>query len=240
LGKNEFLDYIPDDVYNLRQLEYLFIGHNDFLAGEIPADIGSRLPALRDLSFQSSNRIRRLPESMVNLTKLTLLDLTDNALTGPIPETLGNIPTLQFLFLNKNNFSGTVPESIQKASELSIVLLNSNSITGNLSGFCQISNNPRDIIQTLVSDCDNDGDDDDTSEVQCPCCTTCCTDNISCDVDEFYGEQDPIWDYNYTRENYLFNNGQPIYPVKDPPTATNFYIPPPPGFNWSSFGIPPP
>ena len=46
---------------------------------------------------------------MGNLTKLEVLELYDNQLSGEIPAELGNLPNMQWLELDKNQLSGEIP-----------------------------------------------------------------------------------------------------------------------------------
>jgi hypothetical protein len=50
--------------------------------------------------------------------------------------------------------------------------------------------------------------------LDCPCCTTCCSDKVSgCNNEEWYGELDPVWQYKYARRAYSFNEAKVIFPI---------------------------
>ncbi|KAK3423639.1 hypothetical protein EUGRSUZ_F00511 [Eucalyptus grandis] len=90
--------------------------------GELPPNIFS-LPNLLDLnldyndftvSFPKSNwsnnctLIGSIPSSLVNLTKLTTLDLSRNELTGHIPSFVVKLEQLMYVDLSLNNFTGVL------------------------------------------------------------------------------------------------------------------------------------
>jgi hypothetical protein len=213
LANNNLTSRIPSELYSLSKLKYLFLAKNNFLAGKIPAKIGTLLPNLVDLSYRGTHRTGTLPTSIGNLKKLVLLDLFDNNLKGTIPTEIGQMGKLRFLFLNKNKFTGTLPKTFSKLSLLETVLLHDNDFHGGLGVGCNGTTRPR-LIDLVSADCSADATG--LAEVICPCCT-CCTDAVPCGVDDYYGDQDPVWDYNYTRTTYLFNGGANTYPVPDLP-----------------------
>ena len=78
-----------------------------------------------------------LPESLVNLSKLSNLILGNNQISG-IPESLGNLSHLQYLYLYNNQLS-VIPESLGNLSHLHSLYLYNNLLSvipeslGNLS-----------------------------------------------------------------------------------------------------------
>jgi len=62
--------------------------------------------------------------------RVTVLDLNDNSLSGPIPTELGNLRNLQELKLNDNSLSGTIPTELGNLSDLQELWLHSNSLSG--------------------------------------------------------------------------------------------------------------
>jgi Leucine-rich repeat (LRR) protein len=218
LANNNFGGHIPPSLFKLSNLQYLFLAHNNFNRGSIPSMLGEQLPALIDLSFRSTNRIGSIPSSMGKLSNLLLLDLHQNFLNGTLPESLGHLTQLQYLILNDNYLSSTIPLSFRNLTHLDTVLINANSFTGNVNNtLCLPGRN----YSTMTADCQQDVTDG-SFEVRCPCCTQCCaphaTRAIPCVVGtantadgDYYADQDPLWLYNYTRRNFLFNGGQPIF-----------------------------
>nr|CAD1844855.1 unnamed protein product [Ananas comosus var. bracteatus] len=81
----------------------------------------------------SSNNIRStLPEWLFNMTNLNVLDLSRNFLSGPIPGIFQNMPFLKVLNLGHNSLSGYIPLSIDHLSSLEELYLNSNRLNGTL------------------------------------------------------------------------------------------------------------
>lgn len=64
------------------------------------------------------------------LDGLTLLDLSNNDLTGPIPPGLGRLRSLQSIFLHGNRLTGGIPPELSELTNLTILNLDSNRLTG--------------------------------------------------------------------------------------------------------------
>jgi len=79
-----------------------------------------------------------------------------------------------------------------------LLLLEENSISGNLNFIC---NTAADIF--MMSDCASQGL---TQEVVCNCCDKCCHDGEYCHGADFLARFDPIWEDDYTRSVYLFQD----------------------------------
>jgi Leucine-rich repeat (LRR) protein len=214
LGSNEFTSAIPDTIFGLTNLVLLFLAYNDFAPGAIPASIDN-LESLVDLSLKETNRNGVIPASIGNLANLVLLDLNRNSLSGDIPSTIGNLNNLSFLFLNENQLVGEVPASFSNLQKLRTLLLNANSLTGSTTSVCAPSL-PQ--LNIFIGDCIDPSlvgtpgfvQDD---ELDCPCCTKCCSDNnANCKNEEWYGELDPVWEYKYARKAYSFNEASVVFP----------------------------
>ncbi|XP_052192025.1 LRR receptor-like serine/threonine-protein kinase GHR1 [Diospyros lotus] len=66
------------------------------------------------------------------LTRLTVLDLSNNYFFGPIPSSLSSLSNLQTLVLHSNSFSGAVPASLCNLKSLQSLDLSRNSLSGPL------------------------------------------------------------------------------------------------------------
>ncbi|PWA41480.1 leucine-rich repeat transmembrane protein kinase family protein [Artemisia annua] len=88
------------------------------------------LSKLGILSLQGNQITGGIPEEYGNLSSLTMLDLESNHLAGKIPSSLGNLKNLQFLILSQNNFEGPIPESLSSLPNLTSILLGYNNLTG--------------------------------------------------------------------------------------------------------------
>ncbi|KAJ8539299.1 hypothetical protein K7X08_013551 [Anisodus acutangulus] len=100
------------------------------LSGRIPAITGLHLPNLRQL-FLGENQIKgEIPLFITNASKLEILGLENNFLTGTIPTNLGNLRELQELHLQKDNeLYGLIPECLGNLSMLQDIFLSSNKLS---------------------------------------------------------------------------------------------------------------
>ncbi|KAL5212304.1 hypothetical protein ABZP36_023151 [Zizania latifolia] len=86
-----------------------------------------------DLSFPSFHIAKPIPASICNLKNLTLINLSNNNLTGDFPMVLYTCSALQYLDLSNNQFSGGLPDDISKlSSEMLHLNLSSNVFIGDV------------------------------------------------------------------------------------------------------------
>ena len=91
LDRNNFHGTLPDFSNGLTNLVTLDLSDNYF-SGELPAYVGSAgmrldgFSGLRDLILRNNSFNGTLPASIVNMTRLEHLDISDNKLTGLLPE----------------------------------------------------------------------------------------------------------------------------------------------------------
>ncbi|EOY13371.1 Uncharacterized protein TCM_031931 [Theobroma cacao] len=82
-----------------------------------------------------NNLIGEIPSSICNLMSISILDLSNNKLSGAIPDCLisrGKIPNLTVLDLHTNKFHGNIPDSLVVGNKLQILNLNNNDFDGPL------------------------------------------------------------------------------------------------------------
>lgn len=115
------LDYIPDNIENLRKLKILYMGGNYLI--KIPDSILT----LRNLEVLEAweNRIESIPKDIGILDKIWRLHLAGNKITE-LPESIGNLP-LKKLYLKHNNVS-YVPPSIGNWTRLDVFGLPINNL----------------------------------------------------------------------------------------------------------------
>lgn len=100
------------------------------LAGSLPKSI-VKLPYLKNLDLWANYLSGTIPQEWAS-TKLEILSVAVNHLTGPIPSYLGRITTLRYLNIQNNMFSGTVPPELGNLTNLENITLSANNLTGEL------------------------------------------------------------------------------------------------------------
>mmetsp|Transcript_31416 Transcript_31416/g.46325 ORF Transcript_31416/g.46325 Transcript_31416/m.46325 type:complete len:639 (+) Transcript_31416:352-2268(+) len=200
---------MPEELGNVKTLEYLFLADTSFTAGSIP-DTFQNLTALVDLSLKHSGRTGMIPSWIHVLKNLVLLDLDSNNLAGGVPREIGNLTDLTFLFLHRNNLEGTVPEELGMAKSLSYLFLDHNSLSGSLDPIC----NQLTRLRSSTSDCGYPN-----IEIDCTCCRVCCDDDNVTEActeiaeHDFLMSLDPHWSTDYKRFEPL--KGHTVYYIND-------------------------
>ncbi|XP_009351856.2 probable LRR receptor-like serine/threonine-protein kinase At1g07650 [Pyrus x bretschneideri] len=100
------------------------------LDGVLPPAL-SKLPYLKQVNLARNYLSGSIPRKW-NSTKLELLVLSVNNISGPIPGYLGSITTLQSLALESNLFSGALPQELGNLVNLERLYLRANNLTGEL------------------------------------------------------------------------------------------------------------
>ncbi|KAK1696110.1 hypothetical protein QYE76_012807 [Lolium multiflorum] len=140
VAKNNFSGLFPSSVCERGALRTISAGYNgftgiqqavqncttlvsvDFTANNIVAELrgcfGEHPESLALMAFSQNQLYGSLLTEqgevfVCNVTYLTLLDLSDNALNGGLPECIGDMPYLTFMDLSRNSFSGVVSFSCQ-------------------------------------------------------------------------------------------------------------------------------
>ncbi|KAK6931646.1 Leucine-rich repeat [Dillenia turbinata] len=160
LSYNSFSGFIPEEIENTKFLRVLDLSGNA-LQGKIPKNI-SNLCNLREFSV-NKNRISgdisniihgslpsfsnpQIYERHIFLDSnkfdgplpifygdVTVLDLSDNLLSGYIPQSIGYMmPELFILRVSNNKFIGTLPESLCQMESLRVLDVSKNQLTGKL------------------------------------------------------------------------------------------------------------
>ncbi|CAO2824454.1 unnamed protein product [Amaranthus hypochondriacus] len=145
LTNNSLEGIIPPSLGNCRSLMNLDLGDNN-LSGNIPPWTNDDLPMLIILKLQrnqlgkvkpknksgvfGNETISMIPESLCNITMLTILDLQKNKLSGTIPDCLS--PRLEMINFSSNKLSGVIPCPLSNLSSLAYLHLNDNELQGEI------------------------------------------------------------------------------------------------------------
>ncbi|URD84979.1 LRR receptor-like serine threonine-protein kinase [Musa troglodytarum] len=137
LSHNNLSGQIPHCLKSCTELATLDLGHNNFI-GNIPTWIGESLLYLKTLSLRSNAftdmwlfiKGSELEYTTRQLSMDTLIDLSNNYLSGNIPEELGNLHGLRSLNLSKNYLIGQIPWSIGRMKQLEVLDLSRNNLSG--------------------------------------------------------------------------------------------------------------
>ncbi|KAM2043165.1 hypothetical protein ACFX1R_038369 [Malus domestica] len=114
---------------NVCHIQSIFLTGQD-LDGVLPPAL-LKLPYLKQVNLARNYLSGSIPSEW-NSTKLELLVLSVNNLSGPIPGYLGSITTLHSLALESNLFSGTLPPELGNLVNLELLYLRANNLTGEL------------------------------------------------------------------------------------------------------------
>ncbi|XVF79043.1 hypothetical protein PTKIN_Ptkin14bG0188000 [Pterospermum kingtungense] len=172
IADNNFTGRIPNFIFqNWTKLEKLIIQASG-LSGPIPDIVGlqnltdlrisdlngaeakfpqlSDLPNLKRLILRSCNLVGWLPDSVWDLTKVKILDLSFNKLSGEIRSTLPSPNNLYQVFLNGNRFTGPIPQWILETNKEMNLFASTSGIINN-SGIVSCLGTPRCPAEPLHS-----------------------------------------------------------------------------------------
>ncbi len=104
---------------------------NNNLTNSIPNDI-LNLTHLRVLDLSGNNFNTTIPKNIGGLTKLDSLSLSNSKFIGNIPLELSNLAALKYLYLDDNKLSGAIPNDFGNLKNLLLLSANQNDLSGNL------------------------------------------------------------------------------------------------------------
>ncbi|GKV36497.1 hypothetical protein SLEP1_g44623 [Rubroshorea leprosula] len=154
LSRNSIQGNIPEWICEKDDLEILDLSHNN-LIGKIPNCLPKSLSVLnlqanffdgnipfgfpkgcglRNLNLHGNQMDGLLPRSLVNCSKLEVLDVGKNNIKDTFPHWLDSVPDLQVLVLRSNKFHGSVQSTKQSPSfpKLRVLDLSNNDFVGPL------------------------------------------------------------------------------------------------------------
>lgn len=101
IGGNQFSGmFLP--VYNLSSLEMIYLHDNRF-NGNLPLDIGAKLPNLRKIVIALNNFTGPLPDSFFNASNLERLELSYNQFRVKVAINFNSLKHLSCVNFGKNN-----------------------------------------------------------------------------------------------------------------------------------------
>jgi len=128
LGDNALTGTIPSAIGKLTNLKQLVLSYNNF-TGAFPKEIGA-LPL--QLLLAQSNQLtdKQALQTLSNISTLTTLDLSKNAISGTIPgDIFSKLRKIAVFAIGSNCFTGSLPDNICNAVNLDTLAL-----TGMTSG----------------------------------------------------------------------------------------------------------
>ncbi|KAL5549660.1 hypothetical protein UlMin_004891 [Ulmus minor] len=137
LCSNKFKGPIPSMSFRAFRLDL----SNNSLSGDISESLchpagDSRLSILRlGRNLLSGN----IPDCWMYYPSLKVIDLSNNNLTGAIPNSMGSLHGLNSLHLHNNSLSGELPSSLQNCTELGILDIGLNKFVGSIPNWIGIS-----------------------------------------------------------------------------------------------------
>ncbi|CAD5193705.1 unnamed protein product [Musa acuminata subsp. malaccensis] len=141
LRSNAFTGSIPR-FSHIASLQILDLSNNN-LSGTIPRSFGN-FPAMKlspqkgdyDIGGAAENMwlfVKGIESEYSSLLPLvTMIDLSNNGLSGSIPEELGNLQSLQTLNLSWNYLTGEIPNNIKGMQQLETLDLSRNNLSGSI------------------------------------------------------------------------------------------------------------
>jgi hypothetical protein len=211
VSNNALSGPMSSDIGNITSLRYLFLAQNQFDEGPIPSSFAN-LTKLEEISLKKTLRNGQFPAFATAWKELILLDLDNNALTGPLPEGLGNLSNLEFLLINRNQLSGEIPASLGDLINLRAAFMEQNNLTGSVDEtICKLPafalvNGVSVGNKVMAADCGT-SEAVPTKRVSCPCCTFCCIPGVEdCHDENELANLDPEWEIGYERFVFDFGN----------------------------------
>uniref|UniRef100_A0A6N2ME37 Protein kinase domain-containing protein n=1 Tax=Salix viminalis TaxID=40686 RepID=A0A6N2ME37_SALVM len=129
LDDNFFNDTIPDWFDSLSNLTILSLRNNQ-LKGPFPSSI-QRVTSLTDLILSGNDISGKLP-NLDRLSKLNMLDLSENSLDSDLP----SMPKgLVMAFLSNNSLSGQIPRQYSQLRQLQHFDMSFNELSGKIPAF---------------------------------------------------------------------------------------------------------
>ncbi|KAG2667130.1 hypothetical protein I3760_15G097300 [Carya illinoinensis] len=114
-------------------LQVLCLPHMN-LTGQFPTWLLENNTRLAVLNLQNNLITGTLQLPNYSIPNLLFLDISSNHIQGPIPTNFGLVfPNLEFLYMSKNDFEGVIPSSYGNLVSLQVLDMSSNNFSGTIS-----------------------------------------------------------------------------------------------------------
>ncbi|XP_020591890.1 probable LRR receptor-like serine/threonine-protein kinase At4g36180 [Phalaenopsis equestris] len=137
LDENHLNGSLPNWLGQCKRLKTLYLESNFFTG--IISFASSNLLCNLNFLYLSYNNFTKLSDGVTALKckeyKLTIMDISNNQLSGSIPEWVGDMQNLAHLNFGNNLFDGPIPHSLGQLTNLVHLDLCSNNLHGSLSEF---------------------------------------------------------------------------------------------------------
>ncbi|KAG7585608.1 Leucine-rich repeat [Arabidopsis thaliana x Arabidopsis arenosa] len=132
LSYNNFSGNLPRSfVMGCFSLKHLKLSHNKFNGHFLPRE--TSFTSLEELRIDSNLFTGKIGVGLLSSnTTLSILDMSNNFLTGDIPSWMANLSSLNMLSISNNFLEGTIPPSLLAISFLSLIDLSGNILSGAL------------------------------------------------------------------------------------------------------------
>ncbi|KAF8096085.1 hypothetical protein N665_0318s0033 [Sinapis alba] len=131
LYSNGFLGQVPSSFSNLSMLSQFQLSHNE-LTGSFPLPLNLTKLTVLDLSYNHFSGTLNPNSSLFGLQHLQYLNLDNNNFSSSFPSEFGNLNRLETLSLSSSGFFGQVPPTISNLTWLKELYLHQNELTGSL------------------------------------------------------------------------------------------------------------
>lgn len=137
LGACQFRGPLPASLANASRLSFMDLAENNF-SGQVPSDLG-RLQHLGSLNLET-NQLEasdasswRFLDSLSNCSRLQLLSMSQNRLSGKLPSSVANLSTeLQQILLGENQITGSIHPGVENLTNLYMLNVEDNLLTGTI------------------------------------------------------------------------------------------------------------
>nr|POE57136.1 phytosulfokine receptor 1 [Quercus suber] len=136
---------LPDDLFNLQNIEIIDISNNAFVGsinnkGSLPESL-FQLKNLSELNLQGNRISGSLSNGIGNLSNLVKLDISSNLFSGVLPDIFMRLARLEQFSASSNLFTGHLPTSLVNSPSLQMLFLNRNSLSGPINLNCSAMKN---------------------------------------------------------------------------------------------------